>query len=176
MIISVPSVAVLPALFGPQGGLAIRFHRPMLFALAFLPLFGIGGLTGLPWASRSRIFTCTTPTTVIGHFHYVVVTGPWIALMAGVYHWFRNGFGPQECRHLGAIFTFGGTVVCMERDILPHADTGAGRRAAPPYDPTIQLHNQLTQALNIVSSFSAWYPFPLSDSFYMELLLQAYSG
>jgi cytochrome c oxidase subunit I len=48
MIISIPSVAILTALVISLWGGSIRFTTPMLFALAFLPMFGIGGLTGLP--------------------------------------------------------------------------------------------------------------------------------
>ena len=48
MIISIPSVIILSALFLSLCGGSIRFNTPMLFALAFLPMFGIGGLTGLP--------------------------------------------------------------------------------------------------------------------------------
>ena len=48
MIISIPSVVVLTAFFLSLWGGSIRFNTPMLFALSFLPMFGIGGLTGLP--------------------------------------------------------------------------------------------------------------------------------
>ena len=48
MIISIPSVVVLTAFFISLWGGSIRFNTPMLFALSFLPMFGIGGLTGLP--------------------------------------------------------------------------------------------------------------------------------
>jgi hypothetical protein len=48
MIISIPSVVILSALILSLYGGSIRFTTPMLFALAFLPMFGIGGLTGLP--------------------------------------------------------------------------------------------------------------------------------
>jgi hypothetical protein len=48
MIISIPSVIILTCLFISLWGGSIRFNTPMLFALAFLPMFGIGGLTGLP--------------------------------------------------------------------------------------------------------------------------------
>ena len=48
MIISIPSVIILSCLFISLWGGRIRFNTPMLFALAFLPAFGIGGLTGLP--------------------------------------------------------------------------------------------------------------------------------
>jgi Heme/copper-type cytochrome/quinol oxidases, subunit 1 len=48
MIISIPSVIILSALFISLWGASILFNTPMLFALSFLPMFGIGGLTGLP--------------------------------------------------------------------------------------------------------------------------------
>src|SRR5205814_6274656 len=48
MIISIPSVVILTSLLLSLWGSSIRFTTPMLFALAFLPLFGIGGLPGLP--------------------------------------------------------------------------------------------------------------------------------
>ncbi|MEQ1910396.1 MAG: cbb3-type cytochrome c oxidase subunit I, partial [Vicinamibacterales bacterium] len=48
MIISIPSVVILTALILSLWGGSIRFNTPMLFALGFLPMFGIGGLTGLP--------------------------------------------------------------------------------------------------------------------------------
>jgi cytochrome c oxidase subunit 1 len=63
MIISIPSVVILTALLLSLWGASIRFTTPMLFALAFLPMFGIGGLTACRSAWRPRTFTCTTPTT-----------------------------------------------------------------------------------------------------------------
>jgi cytochrome c oxidase subunit I len=48
LIISIPSVIVVTSLVLSLYGGSIRFTTPMLFALAFLPMFGIGGLTGLP--------------------------------------------------------------------------------------------------------------------------------
>ena len=54
MIISIPSVIILSAFFISLWGGSIRFNVPMLFATAFLPMFGIGGLTGIPLAFNSR--------------------------------------------------------------------------------------------------------------------------
>jgi cytochrome c oxidase subunit 1 len=66
MIISVPSVVVLTALLLSLYNASIRFTVPMLFALAFLPMFAIGGLTGLPLGWRLPTSTCTTLTTSLG--------------------------------------------------------------------------------------------------------------
>ena len=54
MIISIPSVVILTALIISLWGGSIRFNTPMLFAVAFLPMFGIGGLTGLPLGLEHR--------------------------------------------------------------------------------------------------------------------------
>jgi cytochrome c oxidase subunit I len=95
MIISIPSVVILTALILSLWGGSIRFTTPMLFALGFLPMFGIGGLTGLPLGLSATDIPLHDTLYVIGHFHYVVAPGTLFALFAGVYHWFPNViFGP----------------------------------------------------------------------------------
>ena len=54
MIISIPSVIILSSLILSLYGGSIRFNTPMLFALAFMPMFGLGGLTGLPLGPRGH--------------------------------------------------------------------------------------------------------------------------
>ncbi len=93
MIISIPSVAILTCFLLSLRGGSIRFTVPMLFAIAFLPMFGIGGLTGLPLGFMVTDIYLHDTYYVIGHFHYVVVTGSLIALMGGVYYWFPKMFG-----------------------------------------------------------------------------------
>ncbi len=93
MIISVPSVAILTCFLLSLKGASIRYTVPMLFALAFLPMFGIGGLTGLPLGFIPTDVYLHDTYYVIGHFHYVVVTGSMIALMGGIYYWFPKMFG-----------------------------------------------------------------------------------
>src|ERR1039458_1693682 len=88
MIISIPSVIILTSLFISLWGASIRFTVPMLFALGFLPMFGIGGLTGLPLGFNvSDIFLHDT-YYVIAHFHYVVAPGTIFGLFAGIYYWY----------------------------------------------------------------------------------------
>ena len=75
MIISIPSVVILTALIISLWGGSIRFTTPMLFALGFLPMFGIGGLTGLPLGLTAADIHLHDTYYVIGHFHYVVAPG-----------------------------------------------------------------------------------------------------
>src|SRR5512138_875461 len=88
MIISIPSVIILTCLFMSLWGGSIRFNTPMLFALAFLPMFGIGGLTGLPLGFNFADLHLHDTYYVIAHFHYVVAPGTIFALFAGIYHWY----------------------------------------------------------------------------------------
>jgi cytochrome c oxidase subunit I len=88
MIISIPSVIILTCLFISLWGGSIRFNTPMLFVMAFLPMFGIGGLTGLPLGLSYADLHLHDTYYVIAHFHYVVAPGTIFALFAGVYYWY----------------------------------------------------------------------------------------
>jgi cytochrome c oxidase subunit 1 len=88
MLISIPSVIILTCFFISLWGGSIRFNTPMLFALAFLPMFGIGGLTGLPLGFNFADLHLHDTYYVIAHFHYVVAPGTIFGLFAGVYFWY----------------------------------------------------------------------------------------
>jgi len=101
VLISIPSVVLLTCLMISLWGGSIRFNTQMLFASAFLPMFGIGGLTGLPLAFSFIDLAMHDTYYVIGHFHYVVAPGTIFALFAGVYHWFPKITGRFMSDKLG---------------------------------------------------------------------------
>ena len=156
MIISIPSVVILTALVISLWGGSIRFNTPMLFALGFLPMFGIGGLTGLPLGLNITDIPLHDTYYVIGHFHYVVAPGTIFALFAGVYYWFPKATGRKMNEPLGKIH-FIGSFLCMNVIFMPMFilgmagvsrrlfDGGAAYAFAQPY---LQW--------NVVSSWGAW--------------------
>jgi len=101
MIVSIPSVVLITALVLSLWGGSIRFPAAMLFALAFLPMFGIGGLTGLPLGLAASDITLHDTYYVVAHFHYLVAPGTVFALFAGIYHWFPAVTGRRLSERLG---------------------------------------------------------------------------
>ncbi|MEE9161663.1 MAG: cbb3-type cytochrome c oxidase subunit I, partial [Candidatus Neomarinimicrobiota bacterium] len=118
MIISIPSVVILTALLLSLWGGSIRFPTPMLFALGFLPMFGLGGLTGLPLGLAPTDIHLHDTYYVIGHFHYVVAPGTIFALFAGIYHWFPKVTGRRMNETLGKVH-FWGSLVAMNGIFMP---------------------------------------------------------
>ena len=77
----------------------ISFKTPMLFAVGFLLLFLLGGLTGVILASPPVDVQLTDTYFVVAHMHYVLFGGSAFALFAGIYYWFPKFTG--RCLHEG---------------------------------------------------------------------------
>jgi heme/copper-type cytochrome/quinol oxidase subunit 1 len=118
MIISIPSVIIVSALLLSLSGGSIRFTVPGLFALGFLPMFGIGGLTGLPLGLAATDIPLHDTYYVIGHFHYIVAPGTMFALFAGIYYWYPKVTGRRMNDMLGKLH-FWGTLIGMNGIFLP---------------------------------------------------------
>ncbi len=80
---------------------SMTFEVPMLFALAFVVLFTIGGFSGLMLGVTPVDFQYHDTYFVVAHFHYVLVTGAIFALMAGAYFWLPKWTGHMYDETLG---------------------------------------------------------------------------
>jgi cytochrome c oxidase subunit 1 len=156
MIISIPSIVILTCLFISLWGGSIRFNTPMLFALTFLPMFGIGGLTGLPLGlSASDVYLHDT-YYVIAHFHYVVAPGTIFAIFAGIYFWFPKVTGRHMNELLGKLHYWPSVIFinCIFMPMFIQGLSGMSRRL---YDGGAQYaHVQETLNLHKMISMSAW--------------------
>jgi len=118
MIISIPSVIILTCFFISLWGGSIRFNVPMLFVMAFLPMFGIGGLTGLPLGCNYSDLHLHDSYYVIAHFHYIVAPGTIFALFAGIYYWFPKITGRMMSEFWGKVH-FWGSLIFMNLVFQP---------------------------------------------------------
>jgi cytochrome c oxidase subunit 1 len=176
MIISIPSVIVLTALLLSLYGGSIRFNTPMLFALGFLPMFGLGGLTGLPLGLAATDIPLHDTMYVVGHFHYLVAPGTIFALFAGIYFWFPKVTGRMMNEGLGVVH-FVGSMVCMNLIFLPmfaQGLAGVNRRlwdAGQTY-----THAQETLWLNVPMSHAAFALAFVQLFFVANLVWSAFRG
>ena len=93
MIISIPTGAkIFNWLFTMYRG-RIRFELPMMWTIAFMLTFVIGGMTGVLLAVPPADFILHNSLFLIAHFHNVIIGGVLFGLFAGIYYWFPKAFG-----------------------------------------------------------------------------------
>jgi heme/copper-type cytochrome/quinol oxidase subunit 3 len=156
MIISIPSVIILSSMILSLYGGSIRFNTPMLFALSFLPMFGLGGLTGLPLGLAATDIPLHDTNYVVGHFHYLVAPGTIFALFAGIYYWFPKMTGRTMNETLGKIH-FAGSLLTMNVIFFPMLIQGLAGVNRRLWDGgALYSHAQATLHLNIPMSHAAF--------------------
>ncbi len=80
---------------------SLTFETPMLFAIAFVILFTIGGFTGLMLAIVPADYQYHDTYFVVGHFHYVLVPGALFSIFAAIYYWLPKWTGRMYNERLG---------------------------------------------------------------------------
>ncbi|WP_026858490.1 cytochrome c oxidase subunit I [Jeotgalicoccus psychrophilus] len=103
MAIAVPTgIKIFNWIFTIWGG-SIEFTTPMLYALAFIPSFVMGGVTGVMQAVAPADYQYHDSYFIVAHFHYVIVGGVVFALLAGLHYYWPLMFATMLSEKLGKV-------------------------------------------------------------------------
>jgi len=125
----------------------LTFPTPMLFAVGFMFVFLLGGITGVMLASAPLDFQFQDTYYVVGHLHNVLVGGTVMAMFAGFYFWFPKATGRMLSERLGKLhfWTFTGGVLLAFLPMYQLGISGMPRRYADyTGNPTWDLLNLLS--------------------------------
>ena len=103
MVIAVPTGIKIFSWIATMWGGSIRFTTPMLFAIGFIFLFTVGGVTGVVLSNAGIDRTVHDTYYVVAHFHYTMSIGALFTLFAAWYYWFPKMSGRMYSETLGKI-------------------------------------------------------------------------
>lgn len=150
MLVGVPTAIKLFNWIATLYGGSIQFVSPMLYVLGFMFIFTIGGITGIYLATLATDIHFHDTYFVVAHFHYVMVGGTLMAIMAGAYYWLPKMIGKmykESLARLSFVFIFiGFNVTFFPQFVL--GNMGMPRR----------YHDYLPgyESLNRISTIGSW--------------------
>jgi cytochrome c oxidase subunit 1 len=147
MVIAVPSAIKTFNWLGTLWGGRIRFTVPMLFALGFVAMFVIGGLSGIFMASTPVDIYIQDTYFIVAHIHYVVFGGSIFGAFAAIYYWFPKMFGRLTNSLLGHVHFWG--------TFFPMHIIGVGGQMRRIYNPLQYEFLQHQQHWNVIMTVGA---------------------
>jgi cytochrome c oxidase subunit 1 len=169
MLIAVPTGVKIFNWIATMWKGAITFETPMLFAVAFLFLFGIGGFSGLMMAIVPLDFQYHDSYFIVAHFHYVLVPGALFAAQGGAYYWMPKWTGYMYDEKLGKIHFWLSTIFVNLTFFPQHFVGLAGMpRRIPDY--AVQFTD-----FNAMSSIGA-FGFGISQLLFVYIVIKCVRG
>jgi len=154
MVIAVPSAIKTFNWLGTVWRGSIEFTSAMCFALAFVSMFVIGGLSGIFMASTPVDLFVHHTYFIVAHIHYVLFGGSLFAIFGGLYFWFPKMFGKMLNEGLGKLHFFL-TFIFFNMTFFPMHNLGLGGMMRRISDPTVYDHLRQLQPLNQISTIGA---------------------
>ena len=154
MVIAVPSAIKTFNWMGTIWRGSIHYTVPMAFAVSFVSMFVIGGLSGIFMASTPVDLFVHHTYFIVAHFHYVLFGGSMFAIFAAVYFWFPKMSGRMFNNTLGWIH-FWMTLVFFNLTFFPMHNLGLGGMMRRIADPTVYDCLRQLQPLNVVCTIGA---------------------
>ncbi|MBM7456292.1 cytochrome c oxidase subunit 1 [Oceanisphaera litoralis] len=169
MLISVPTGVKVFNWVATMWRGSLSFEVPMLFAIAFIVLFTIGGFSGLMLAITPADFQYHDTYFVVAHFHYVLVTGAIFSVLAAVYYWLPKWTGHMFDEGL-AKWHFWCSVISVNVLFFPMHFLGLG--GMPRRIPDYSLQFADINALVSIGGFA----FGLSQLIFVVVLIKCIRG